>query len=83
MIIVVSVCNKHSGSSDHSGHSLCKVFTPSYDHMELTLLCVHSVYNMHCVCVVCAICILTMLCLERQVIIMVMVCNVQSLHGGQ
>ena len=53
MIIVVSVCNTHSGSSHHSDHSLCKVFTPSYDHMEHTLLSVHSVYNMHCVCGVC------------------------------
>ena len=53
MIIVVSVCNTHSGSSDHIGHSLCKVFMPFHDHMEHTLLSVHCVYKMHSVCVLC------------------------------
>ena len=78
--------NVHGDLSVHgvlSDYSLCTVFTPSDDHLEHTLLSVHCVYNMHSVCVECAICILTMLCLERQVIIMVMVCDVHSLHGGQ
>ena len=48
VIIVVIVCNMHSGSSVHS---LCIVFTPSYDHMEHTLFSVHCVYNMQSVCV--------------------------------
>ena len=48
---MVIVCNMHSGSS---GHSLCIVFTPSYDHMEHTLFSVHCVFK--CIVCVCGVC---------------------------